>query len=276
MPLLTVERCADAVVVVDLISNLTQEVVVFVFGRIGDAAGGTADIRFFTRTFYRIAAVARAFGFMAAPLRIQQSSIHAVVTHTETEGICPFTVTRAVTVFHHHAELPVVQQQITALQRLVIHTAAQCTTAGIERVCALHDFNIAYEFGVDRQTRAVEVAITGVQRVFFGIRQVYAVNTNADTVAFHAANGKAFLMTAAVAQADIGGIAHQVFIVAYHFLFDTVKVDAFHSRRHIALPFNAHCFYLCLNGRGFRCSFIRCQNRIAENTADQRGNREHL
>ena len=78
------------------------------------------------------------------------------------------------------------------LQGLVIHAATQCTAAGIERVCALHDFDIAHEFGVDRQARAVEVAITGVQRIFFGIRQVYAVNADADTVAFHAAHGKAF------------------------------------------------------------------------------------
>ncbi|CWM33112.1 Uncharacterised protein [Neisseria meningitidis] len=162
------------------------------------------------------------------------------------------------------------------MQGLVIHTAAQGAAAGIERVRPFYDVDVAHEFGVDRQTRAVEVAITGVQRVFFGIRQVYAVNTNADTVAFHAANGKAFLMTAAVAQADIGGIAHQVFIVAYHFLFDTVKVDAFHSRRRIALTFNAHCFYLCLNGCGFSCSFICRKDRIAENTAEQRGDREHL
>ncbi|CWM81241.1 Uncharacterised protein [Neisseria meningitidis] len=162
------------------------------------------------------------------------------------------------------------------MQGLVIHTAAQGAAAGIERVRPFYDVDVAHEFGVDRQTRAVEVAITGVQRVFFGIRQVYAVYAHADTVAFHAANSKAFLMAAAVAQADIGGIAHQVFVVAYHFLFDTVKVDAFHSRRRIALAFNAHCFYLCLNGCGFSCSFICRKDRIAENTADQRGDREHL
>ncbi|CWM81210.1 Uncharacterised protein [Neisseria meningitidis] len=110
MPLLTVERCADAVVVVDLISNLTQEAVVFVLGRIRNTARRTTDIRSATSTLYRITTLACAFSFMAAPLRIQQSGIHAVVAHAETEGICPFTVTRAVTVFHHHAELPFRQQ----------------------------------------------------------------------------------------------------------------------------------------------------------------------
>lgn len=163
MPLLAVKRCADAVLVVDLISNLTQEVVVFVFGRIRDTACRTTDILSAASTLYRIATLARAFGLMTATLRIQQSGIHAVVAHTETECICPFAVAAAVTVFHHHAELPVVQQQIMALQGLVIHAATQCAATGIERVSALRDFDVAHEFGVDRQARAVEVAITCIQ-----------------------------------------------------------------------------------------------------------------
>ncbi|CWO59129.1 Uncharacterised protein [Neisseria meningitidis] len=110
MSLLAVKRCADAVVIVNLVSNLTQKAVVFVFGRIRDTACRTTDIRATAFPFHSIASVSRAFGFMTATLRIQQSSIHAVVAHAETEGICPFTVTRAVTVFHHHAELPFRQQ----------------------------------------------------------------------------------------------------------------------------------------------------------------------
>ena len=197
--LLTVERCADTVVIVDLISNLTQEAVVFMFGRIRNTARRTTDIRSAAGTLYRITTLARTFSLMAATLRIQQSGIHAVVVHAEPKCICPFAVAAAVTVFHHHAELTLRQQQIMALQGLVIHAATQCTATGIERVCALHDFDVAHEFGVDRQTRAVEVAVTGIQRVFFGIRQVHAVNADADTVAFHAAYGKAFLMATTVA-----------------------------------------------------------------------------
>ena len=276
MPLLAVERCADTMVVVDLISNLTQEAVVFVLGRIRNTARRTTDIRSAAGALYRITTLARAFSLMAATLRIQQSGIHAVVVQTEPKCICPFAVAAAVTVFHHHAELPVVQQQITPLQCLVIHATTQCTAAGIERVRPFHDVDVAHQFRINRQARAVEVAITGIQRVFFGIRQVYAVNADADTVAFHAAYGKAFLMTATVAQANVGGITYQVFVVTYHFLLDTAKVDTFHGCRRIALAFNADFFYLCFNGCGFSRSLIRCQDWIAKNTADQRGNREHL
>ena len=276
MPLLAVERCADTVVVIDLISNLTQEAVVFVLGRIRNTACRTTDIRSAAGTLYRITTLARAFSLVTATLRIKQSSIHAIVAQAEAECICPFAVAAAVTVFHHHAELPLRQQQITPLQGLVIHAATQCTAAGIERVRPFHDVDVAHQFRVNRQARAVEVAITGIQRVFFGIRQVYAVNADADTVAFHAAYGKAFLMAATVAQANVGGITYQVFVVAYHFLLDTAKVDTFHGCRRIALTFNADFFYLCFNGCGFSCSFIRCQDWIAENTADQRGNGEHL
>lgn len=162
MPLLAVKRCADAVLVVDLISNLTQEVVVFVFGRIRDTACRTTDIRSAASTLYRIATLARAFGLMTATLRIQQSGIHAVVAHTETECICPFAVAAAVTVFHHHAELPVVQQQIMSLQGLVIHAATNAPLPVLKE-SALRDFDVAHEFGVDRQARAVEVAITCIQ-----------------------------------------------------------------------------------------------------------------
>ena len=246
------------------------------FGRIRNTTRRTTDIRSAAGTLYRITTLARAFSLMAATLRIQQSGIHAVVVQTEPKCICPFAVAAAVTVFHHHAKLTLRQQQIMTLQGLVIHAATQCTATGIERVCALHDFDVAHEFGVDRQTRAVEVAITGIQRVFFRIRQVYAVNADADTVAFHAAYGKAFLMAATVAQANVGGITYQVFVVTYHFLLDTAKVDTFHGCRRIALTFNADFFYLCFNGCGFSCSFICCQDRGAKNTADQRGNREHL
>ena len=66
VPLLAVDRRADTVVVADAVAEFGQEAVVFVFGRVGNAAGGTADIRAAARTFHRIAAVARAFGFMAA------------------------------------------------------------------------------------------------------------------------------------------------------------------------------------------------------------------
>ena len=163
MALLTVERCADTVVIVDLISNLTQEAVVFMFGRIRNTARRTTDIRSAAGTLYRIATLARTFGLMTATLRIQQGGVHSAVVHAETECICPFAVAAAVTVFHHHAELTLRQQQIMALQGLVIHAATQGTAAGIERICALHDFNVAHEFGVDRQARTVEVAITGIQ-----------------------------------------------------------------------------------------------------------------
>jgi len=68
VPLLAVERCADTVVLINLITDFGQEAVVFVFGRIRNAACRTADIRAAALAFHRIAAVARAFGFMAAPL----------------------------------------------------------------------------------------------------------------------------------------------------------------------------------------------------------------
>ena len=71
MSLLAVERRADTVVLINLITDFGQEAVVFVFGRIGNAACRTADIRAAARTFHRIAAIACAFGFMTAALRIQ-------------------------------------------------------------------------------------------------------------------------------------------------------------------------------------------------------------
>ena len=163
MPLLAVERRADAVIFVNPITDFGQEAVVFVFGRVGNAACRTADIRAAARTFHRIAAVARAFGFMAATLRIQQGCIGAAVVHAEADGVCPFAVAAAVTVFHHCAELPVVQQQITPLQGLVIHTAAQCAAAGIERVRPLHNVDVAHQLRVDGQARTVEIAVACIQ-----------------------------------------------------------------------------------------------------------------
>lgn len=55
------------------------------------------------------------------------------------------------------------QQQITPLQSLVIHTAAQGAAAGIERVRPFHDVDVAHQFRVDGQARTVEIAVTGIQ-----------------------------------------------------------------------------------------------------------------
>ena len=83
-------------------------------------------------------------------------------------------------------------------------------------------------------------------------------------------------MTAAVAQADIGGIAHQVFVVAYHFLLDAAEVDPFHSGGRVAMSFYRYLFQFGLCGSGFGCGVVRGENGIAEDAADKGGKGEYV
>lgn len=101
----TVERCANMVVVVDLVGNLIQKAMVLMFGRVRNITRRTTDIRSAVGALYRITTLTYASGLMTATLRIQQGGIHAVVVQTEPKCICLLAVTAAVTVFHHRAEL---------------------------------------------------------------------------------------------------------------------------------------------------------------------------
>ncbi len=102
----------------------------------------------------------------SAPLRIQQSGIHAevVASRRKPRVFVHSTVTRAVTRFFSSSRWTAFSgnSKSRSLQGLVIHALPPKSAAvGIERVRAFYDVDVAHEFGVDRQTRAVgRVAIT--------------------------------------------------------------------------------------------------------------------